>query len=133
VRPALMRPKNRGGRKMIYLDDFKISEGKRKVETVASLTKKVSSFIRDQRERLTVDEGHTQDDGDFLHVTLSYAVPTFYTDYVDVFSIRFFPSGEWDLFITDLRSNKHHIPNWRNLAERLGIDEIVKFLEKEVN
>jgi hypothetical protein len=118
---------------MIYLDDFKILEGNKEIETLETLAEKTSSFIRERREKLAVEEGHTRDDGDFIHVTLSYAAPYFYTDYVGTFSIRFFPDGKWDLFITDLRSNKHHIPNWRNLAERLGIDEIVKFLEKEVN
>lgn len=117
---------------MIYLEDFKCLEGYEK-ETMESLTKKTDAFVRERGERLAVAEGRTSDDGDFIHVTLSYAVPTFYTDYVDTFSIRFFPSGKWELFITDLRSNKHHIPNWKILTTMLGLTEIVKFLEKEVN
>ncbi len=114
---------------MIYLDDFKILEGKGEKETLESLAEKANAFTRERREKLAVEEGHTRDDGDFIHVTLSYAVPYFYTDYVDIFSIRFFSDGKWELFIKEL--SKHRIPQWKILAERLGIDEIVKFLEDE--
>lgn len=115
---------------MIYLDDFKCLEGRKEVETLESLTEKTNLFMRDRGEKILIEEGHTLDDGDFLHVTTSYAVPHFYSKYVDTFSIRFFQNGKWDLFIRDLKNEKHHISQWKILAKKLDIDEIVKFLEK---